>query len=176
MKGIVSWAAKYFIRKNRFESIKRLIAYTSDHAIQGWYFTTGGGARALTTEIALLPVNLLPIWPQIDPRNGGGDTNGIGAVVLIVDVRKIESAPIGAIADYLAVLALSVIQSPDHCDPLPSILDLMSSSCGAREKPTAITAGDLAFLKALYYKNTGLGASMSRAAIIENMTRQLRLR
>jgi hypothetical protein len=176
MKGIVSWAAKYYIRKSRFESIKRLIAYTNDHAIQGWYFTTGGGARALTTEIALLPVNLLPIWPQIDPRNGGGDTNGIGAVVLIVDIRKIESTPIGAIADYLAVLALSVIQSPDHCDPLPSILDLMSSNCGAREKPTAITAGDLAFLKALYYKNTGLGASMSRAAIYENMTRQLKVR
>jgi hypothetical protein len=73
-------------------------------------------------------------------------------------------------------LALSVIQSPDHCDPLPSILDLMSSNCGAREKPTAITAGDLAFLKALYYKNTGLGASMSRAAIYANMTRQLKVR
>jgi hypothetical protein len=176
MKGIVSWATKYFIRKSRFESIKRLIAYTSDHAIQGWYFTTVGGARALTTDIALLPVNLLPIWPQIDPRNFGGDTDGIGAVVLIVDTRKIEGIPIGAIADYLAVLALSVIQSPDHCDPLPSILDLMSSNCGAREKPTAITAGDLAFLKALYYKNTGLGASMSRAAINENMTRQLKVR
>ena len=176
MKGIVSWAAKYYIRKSRFESIKRLIAYTGDHAIQGWYFTTGGGARALTTDIALLPVNLLPIWPRIDPRNFGGDTDGMGAVVLIVDFRRIEGIPIGAIADYLAVLSLSVIQSPDHCDPLPSILDLMSSNCGAREKPTAITAGDLAFLKALYYKNTGLGASMSRAAINENMTRQLKPR
>jgi Secretin and TonB N terminus short domain len=176
MKAIVSWAAKYFIRKNRFESIKRLIAYTNDHVIQGWYFTTRGGARALTTESALLPVNLLPVWPQIELRNSGGDTNGIGAAVLIVDVRRIEGTPIGAIADYLAVLALSVIQSPDHCDPLPSILDLMSSSCGAREKPTAITAGDLAFLKALYYKNTGLGPSMSRAAIQDNMTRQFQLR
>jgi hypothetical protein len=36
----------------------------------------------------------------------------------------------------------------------------MSSSCGAREKPTAITAGDLAFLKALYYKNTAWGGSL----------------
>jgi Secretin and TonB N terminus short domain len=174
MKGIVSWAEKYFIRKNRFESIKRLIAYTNDHAIQGWYFTTGGGARALTTEIGLLPVNLLPIWPQIDPRNRGGDTNGIGAVVLIVDVGRIEGAPIGAIADYLAVLSLSVIQSPNNCDPLPSILDLMSSSCGAREMPTAITAGDLAFLKALYFKNTGLGPSLSRTAVEYNMMRFLK--
>jgi hypothetical protein len=176
MKGIVSWAAKYFIRKNRFESIKRLIAYTNDHAIQGWYFTTRGGASALNTESALLLVNLLPIWPRIQQRNHSSDTNGIGAAVLIVDVRRIEGTPIGAIADYLAVLALSVIQSPDHCDPLPSILDLMSSSCGAREKPTAITAGDLAFLKALYYKNTGLGPSLSRSAIESNMLRQFQLR
>jgi len=172
MKGIVSWAEKYFQRNNHFQAIKRLIAYTSDHAIQGWYFTTHGGARASNTEIALLPVSLLPIWPKIFPRNDGGDTNGIGAAVLIVDVRKIEGTPIGAIADYLAVLSLSVIQLPDHCDPLPSILDLMSSSCGAREKPTAITAGDLAFLKALYYKNTVLGGSLSRADIEANMMRQ----
>jgi hypothetical protein len=175
MQGIVSWAEVFFRRNNRFEAIKRLIAYTNDHAVQGWYFTTRGGARALTTEIALLPVNLLPIWPQIDPRNNGGDTNGIGAVVLIVDVRKIAGTPIGAIADYLAEMSLSVIQSPDHCDPLPSILDLMSSSCGARKKPTALTAGDLAFLKALYYKNTGLGPSMSRADINSNMMRQFKL-
>ena len=175
MEGIVTWAKRYFLRNNRFESIKRLIAYTNDHAIQGWYFTTVGGARALTTEIALLPVNLLPIWPQIVPRNYGGDTNGIGATVLIVDVRRIAGTPIRAIADYLAVLSLSVIQSPDHCDPLPSILDLLSSSCGAREKPTAITAGDLAFLKALYYKDTGLGPSPSRAGIQGNMMRQFEL-
>jgi Secretin and TonB N terminus short domain len=176
MKGIVSWAEKYFQRNNHFQSIKRLIAYTSDHAIQGWYFTTRAGARASNTEIALLPVNLLPIWPKIFPRNNGGDTNGIGAAVLIVDVRKIEGTPIGAIADYLAVLSLSVIQTPDHCDPLPSILDLVSSSCGAREKPTAITAGDLAFLKALYYKNTAWGGSLSRADIEANMMHQFKLR
>ena len=176
MKGIVSWAEKYFQRNNHFQSIKRLIAYTSDHAIQGWYFTTHGGARVLNTEIALLPVSLLPIWPKIDQRDNGGDTNGIGAAVLIVDVRKIEGIPIGAIADYLAVLSLSVIQSPDHCDPLPSILDLMSSSCGARKRPTAITAGDLAFLKALYYRNTALGGSLSRAAIEANMMGQFKLR
>ncbi|HEY6620213.1 MAG TPA: STN domain-containing protein [Steroidobacteraceae bacterium] len=174
MKGIVSWAEKYFQRNNHFQSIKRLIAYTSDHAIQGWYFTTHGGARVSNTEIALLPVSLLPIWPKIDPRNYGGDTNGIGAAVLIVDVRKIEGTAIGAIADYLAVLSLSVIQSPDHCDPLPSILDLMSSSCGARQKPTALTAGDLAFLKALYYRNTALGGSLSKAAIEANMTDQFK--
>jgi len=64
------------------------------------------------------------------------------------------------------------VQTPDHCDPLPSILDLESSTCGAREKPTAITAGDLAFLKALYYHNTGIGPTLSRDDIQINMLRQ----
>jgi hypothetical protein len=50
----------------------------------------------------------------------------------------------------------------------------MSSSCGAREKPSAVTAGDLAFLKALYYRNTGLGSSPSRDAILYNMQQQLK--
>jgi hypothetical protein len=90
----------------------------------------------------------------------------------VVDTTKVVGYTIGAIADYLAMLTLSVAQSPDHCDPLPSILDLMSSSCGTREKPTAITAGDLAFLKALYYKNAG--RSMSRIDIESNMMRQFK--
>jgi hypothetical protein len=42
--------------------------------------------------------------------------------------------------------------------------------------PTAITAGDLAFLKALYYKNVPFGPSPSRAAIDDNMMRQFKLR
>jgi len=55
-------------------------------------------------------------------------------------------------------------------------LDLMSSSCTGREMPTAITAGDLAFLKALYYKNTGLGPSLSRSAIEDSMVQQFKVR
>jgi hypothetical protein len=105
-----------------------------------------------------------------------GSGIGIAVVILVVDTTKVGGYSIGTIADYLAMLTLSVTQSPDHCDPLPSILDLMSSSCAGREKPTAITAGDLAFLKALYYRNTGLGPSLTRAAIQDNMMRQFNRR
>src|ERR1700733_14091038 len=41
------------------------------------------------------------------------------------------------------------------CDPLPSILDLMSPSCGMRAAPTARAAGDLDFLKAMYWPCDG---------------------
>ena len=134
-------------------------------------------------------LNVWPLWPQITQNyngreslgtrvggGGGGSGAGIGIVILVVDTTKVVGYTVGTLADYLAMVSLSVAQSPDHCDPLPSILDLTSSSCGTREKPTAITAGDLAFLKALYYKNTGLGPSLSRSAIEDNMMEQFRLR
>jgi hypothetical protein len=175
--------------RNRYTGgMKDLITFRSDHAIQGWYMTTSGGSTVLNTDVALVRLNVQPVWPQITQNynasgatgtrlgGGSGSGSGIGIVILVVDTTKVVGYTVGTLADYLAMLTLSVAQSPDHCDPLPSILDLMSSSCGTREMPTAITAGDLAFLKALYYKNTGLGHSLSRASIEDNMLRQFKLR
>ena len=168
--------------------MRDLLAYTSGHAIQGWYMTTSSGPLVLNTDAESVGLDVEPVWPRIaqnwndvdrvGTRMVGGSGGGIGiaVVILFVDTTKVAGYRIGTIADYLAMLALSMAQSPDHCDSLPSILDLMSSSCGNREKPAAITAGDLAFLKALYYRNTGLSPSLSRAAIEANMMQQLRRR
>jgi hypothetical protein len=163
-----------------------LVAFRSDHAIQGWYMTTRGGGAVLNTDVALVGIDVLPIWPQITQNymgtgttgtrlgGGSGSGSGIGIIILVVDTTKVVGYTIGTIADYLAMLTLSVVQSPGHCDPLPSILDLMSSSCGTRAMPTAITAGDLAFLKALYDRNVAFGPSPSRAGIDDNMMRQFK--
>jgi hypothetical protein len=187
MDDVMKWATVYF--RNRYlGGGKQLIEYKDDHAIQGWYMATTGGAIVLNTDVALVGLNVLPLWPQITQNYhgsgslgthlgaGSGSGIGIGIVILIVDTTKTVGYTVGTIADYVSMLTLSVAQSPDHCDPLPSILDLMSSSCGTRERPTAITAGDLAFLKALYYRNTGLGPSLSRDSIQDNMMRQFKLR
>jgi hypothetical protein len=174
MNDVAKWASVYF--RGRYGAMRRLIEFRSDHAIQGWYITTSGGARVLNTDLELLRLNLLPVWPRIiqNSLTDDGDTNGIGGVILLVDTTKVGGFAIETIADYAAVLALSVVQSPDYCDPLPSILDLVSSSCGIREKPTRVTAGDLAFLKALYYRNTGLGSSPSRDEIQYTMMQQFK--
>jgi hypothetical protein len=186
MDSIVKWATGTAFRNRYTGGMKDLIAYKGDHAIQGWYLTTSGGSVVLNTEVALVGLSVQPLWPQITQKyigngnigtrlgGGSGSGSGIGIVILVVDTTKVVGYTIGSIADYMAMLTLSVVQSPDHCDPLPSILDLMSSSCGTREAPTGITAGDLAFLKALYYKNTGLGESLSRAEINGNMLRQFK--
>jgi hypothetical protein len=165
MDEIYQWATVYFL--NRYSGgMRDLIKFASGHAIQGWYLM-GGDWR---TDLALVRFGVLPIWPQFTQNYKGSIS--IGVVILVIDTTKVAGYSVGAIADYLAMLTLSVAQSPDHCDPLPSILDLMSSSCGKREKPTAITAGDLAYLKALYFKNTG--RSMSRIDIETNMKRQFK--
>jgi hypothetical protein len=170
MDEVFKWATVYF--RNRYSGGTRdLIKFRSDHAIQGWYLMGGG----LNSDLALAHLDVLPIWPVITQNAGSeGHQSGIGVVILVVDTTKVVGYSIGAIADYLAMLSLSVAQSPDHCDPLPSILDLMSTSCGKRVMPKAMTAGDLAFLKALYYKNTGLGRSLSRSQIQDNMVRQFK--
>ena len=187
MDEVTKWATGPAFRNRYSGGGRDLIAFKSDHAIQGWYLTTGGGSQVLNTSIDLVGFSVWPLWPQITQNyaatestgsriaGGSGNGIGIGIVILVVDTTKVVGYSIGTIADYLAMLSLSVAQSPDHCDPLPSILDLMSSSCGAREKPTAITAGDLTFLKALYYKNTGLGGSLSRFQIQDNMMQQFKL-
>jgi hypothetical protein len=188
MDDVLKWATATSTFGIRYSGGARdLLAYKGDRAIQGWYITTRGGARVLNTDEALVGLDVLPVWPQIAQKYLGSDTLGthlagssgsgigIGTVILIVDTTKVGGYSIGTLADYLAMLTLSVVQSPDNCDPLSSILDLMSSSCGTRERPAAITAGDLTFLKALYYRNTGLGPSLSRAEIQDNMMRQFKL-
>ena len=172
MKDVEAWASKYFVRQ--YPRIKRLIDFEPNHAVQGWYVTVQGRWRP-NFDLELLGLHLQPVWPKIAQKavRDFGDMGGIGAAILVVDLNKVGGYPIGTIADYLAVLSLSVAQSPDHCDPLPSILDVMSSNCEMREKPVAITAGDVAFLKALYV-GTGLRPSPSRDDIYFNMQRQFK--
>ncbi|HEX3913580.1 MAG TPA: hypothetical protein VHW71_08735 [Steroidobacteraceae bacterium] len=188
MDSVMEWATGPAFRNRYAGGGRDLIAFKSDHAIQGWYLTTSGGSIVLNTDVTSVGLNVEPVWPKVTQKyigrtaigtrlgGGSGAGSGIGIVILVVDSMKVVGDTIGTIADYLAMLTLSVAQSPDHCDPLPSILDLMSSSCGMREKPTAITAGDVAFLKALYYKNTGLGPSLSEAEIEGNMLRGFQVR
>jgi hypothetical protein len=143
MGEVLNWAGRTLGVRYPHQTDKTL-ALSATHPIQGWYVTAGGGGRYA----------------------------GIAGVIIVVDTKKVEGYTIGTIADYISMLVLSVVQTPDHCDPLPSILDLESSTCGARQRPVAMTAGDLAFLKALYFHNTGIGPSLSRDDIQLNMLSQ----
>jgi len=177
MGAVYNWASGWLGVKYP-DQPKKLLIHSSSHAIQGWYMTAAGGGSILNADASLMgPLDLLPLWPlviQTGLHGSGCCYSGIVSVIIVVDTTKVVGYSIGSIADYIGVVALSLAQSPDHCDPLPSILDLLSSSCGMREKPISITAGDVAFLKALYFHNTGLGPSLSIDDIQSNMMRQFK--
>ena len=83
---------------------------------------------------------------RITPRNGSQILNAL----IIADLGKVGGTEIGPIADYVTMLALSQPASLDACNNFPSILDLMSSTCASRDRPTQLTESDFAYLKALY--------------------------
>jgi hypothetical protein len=174
MSDVYKWASSSLAIKYPNQP-QKLLLNSSSHPIQGWYLTARGGNKILNTDARLIGrLELLPIWPLViqSGLNGGGCCDsGVVSVIIVVDTTKVAGYTIGSIADYIAMLTLSVVQLPDHCDALPSILDLMAPSCGAHEKPAGITAGDLAFLKALYFRN-GYGVTLSRDDIKMNMLHQ----
>jgi hypothetical protein len=99
MDGVFKWATVYF--RNRYSGgMRNLIKFRSDHAIQGWYMTTSGGSIVLNSDVGLVHLNVLPVWPQITQNyissnylgsrvsGGSGSGSGIGIVILIVDTLK----------------------------------------------------------------------------------------
>jgi hypothetical protein len=139
---------------------------TFSHPIQGWYvtatqndsgdFAIDDAAPIQQQATAMSNVAQYALESGTTPggRLGTRLATGLSSllvhVLVVADARKVNGYTIGSVSDYLAMLVLSQTQSPDMCGPLPSILDLMASHCDAQEKPEAVTAGDLAFLRALY--------------------------
>lgn len=76
-------------------------------------------------------------------------------IYIIADTSKTQNYQLGAVADYVAVLALSQTQSFEDCKTIPSITNLISPNCGADVKPTAMTDTDMALLKAIYSMDPG---------------------
>jgi hypothetical protein len=174
MAAVQKWGAQA-LRVKFDHQMQKALDISDEHAIQGWYVTAGGGSSVLNRDPGLVGgIDLEALWPRVIPTSAheNGANRSILGVVLVINTRKVAGVAIGSIADYAALVSLSVIQDPDHCDPLPSILDIESAACTARDKPVGITAGDLAFLKALYYMNTGLGRTLSRDDIQLNMMKQ----
>jgi hypothetical protein len=170
VKRAVRWPGVGFPRP-----IEEELQISGRHAIQGWYMIAGGGWSILNRDASQLGgLELRALWPRVIPTSISNidGNSGILAVALVVDTSKLAGSSIGSIADYLAMAALTIVQSPDHCDPLPSILDLLSSTCGARVPPESLTAADVAFLKALYHLNTAL-RNPRMSDIVNNMREQL---
>ncbi len=110
---------------------------------------TGGAATIITGPTSLMDVGSMPggcAGSRLTRCLSSLFTN----VLIVVDAPAMVGRPIGPIADYIAMLALSQPRSLDVCDALSSILDLMAGSCSDRPAPATWTDSDIAYLAGLY--------------------------
>jgi hypothetical protein len=105
---------------------------------------------------------------QLHGRAGSRLGNDMSAEIvhalIIADRTKVADAKIGAVADYIAMLALARWQGLEHCNPAPSILNLMADGC-VDDAPVAATGPDLGLLTALYAVDPRETGSQQRADI-----------
>jgi hypothetical protein len=147
--------------------VKRLA--TVNRPIQAWYVTAIRGTAGEDV--------IDDIWGTLPPgRLGSRLTTGrsslIVFVLIVADTRKLANFSVGSISDYIALLTLSRPDSLDGCEQLPSIIDLMSPICGSDSTSTAMTAGDTAYLRALYSLNMEQSLSLQRMDIQNTMMRE----
>ncbi|HEX5261878.1 MAG TPA: hypothetical protein VFW13_00010 [Phenylobacterium sp.] len=148
--------------------------------IQSWYLTRtvdteGNGVLELndgapcqgTGAPGSFPCDLKapPVKGKAGSRLGNDMSSELVHSLIIADSNKVSGEPIGAVADYVAVLALSRWQGLERCTGLPTILNLMADGCDAEDRPEAATAGDLALLKGLYSVDPREAGPMQRSAI-----------
>jgi hypothetical protein len=152
--------------------------------IQGWYVTStrgDAGAEAIDVAIPLPiddPANIFTkgkVPPgRLGTRLATGQSSAIVSALIVVDTTKVTGYGVGSISDYLAMMILTHAQSPETCGALPSIIDLMSANCGDREKPIQLTAGDIAFLRALYSMDLRENLSLETSDIQNGMMREFK--
>jgi hypothetical protein len=95
-------------------------------------------------------------------------------VLILANTDRLAGSPVGPVADYLAMLALSQNQAPGNCAELPSILDLLSPDCTGPEKPLSLTVADKAYLEGLYAMNLSQTGSLQRSSVSEHMIQGFR--
>jgi hypothetical protein len=159
---------------------------TMTRPIQGWYVTSTRnfkGIEVIDDPLPLgaqqgssgTPTGYLPN-SKVPPGEPGSrlttlQSSQVVLALIVVDANSIKGMAIGPLSDYLAMLTLSQTRSSDSCSQLPSIMDLMAPKCATGEKPPQITAGDVAFLKALYAINPEMPLELEESSIENAMER-----
>jgi hypothetical protein len=70
-------------------------------------------------------------------------------IIIVADPRLLVDYEIGAVADYVSMLALTQLSSLDACQQLPSIVNMLAPGCA--RLTMAMTDNDAAYLRGLYH-------------------------
>jgi hypothetical protein len=168
------------------EQRDKLAAVT--HPIQAWYRTATEDLRGQMTmdtgrtagQGMVLTVPCADMYPgmgvggqcniqfteahaaaTLGTRLADGMRAGLYSVVIVADPAKLGDYEIGALADYIAMLALAQITLPDGCQQLPSVLNMLAANYA--QKTSTLTDNDIAFLKGLYKMGPDRTARCKRA-------------
>jgi len=162
--------------------------------IQSWYITqtedvhgalhfdshvTGGAMVEVPVFCTAPPCSgsdkiMLPsaqAYATTSTRLGDGLSSVFFHVLVVADPARLREHEVGAMADYIAMLALAEIDKPEICGALPSILNLLTPDCA--QKPGAMTQGDAGFLRGLYKITPTTTIGAQRAEIAYRMRRAL---
>ncbi len=156
---------------------KRLATF--NRPIQAWYVTgTKSSQPSAKNETGGLPQVDDPFYPMAGGAAGSRLTSHISseflAALVVVDTTRTAGQEIGAIADQVAMLSLTRAAQPRPCGELPSILDIMNPDCPSDRGVAAVTAYDLAYLKALYGIDPEEYAAEQQGRIVSRMVRELK--
>ncbi len=143
-------------------STRRKQLATVTRPVQAWYLTEIKDLNGMTKidsgqrtagGVGLGPM-ALPFAISVRRSGnltGDGVRSAFNHVVIVVDFNKVKGHTIGALADYIALLALAQLNSPDVCQELPSIVNMFAPSC--ERTATSLAEADLAYLRGLYGMN-----------------------
>jgi hypothetical protein len=159
-------------------SARRKELATVTRPVQAWYATETKDLNGMTKidtaqrtpgGIHIGDVDLPFVYTahRSGTLTGDGVRSAFNHIVIVVDFNKVKGHEIGALADYIALLALTQLNSLDACQELPSIVNMLAPGCG--RTVAALADGDLAYLRGLYRMNPGRYLVFQRNEIADLM-------
>jgi len=148
---------------------------TFKRSIGSWYVT-----RILDqSDVSRLEIHdpaahLDPPHGRAGSRFGSDMRSDLMHTLIVADSKKLADAKIGAVADYIAVLALAKWQGVEKCNAMPTILNLMADGCEADMIPETATAADIGLLKGLYTAADRVSGSQQRMQIASRIEAELK--
>jgi hypothetical protein len=131
--------------------------------IQAWYTTETidlrGQAHFDSPKSGGLILRISPKLPPVfiphaiatnvtGGRLGDGLHSAFYHVLIVVSPDELKDYEMGALGDYIAMVALSQLESLDECQQLPSIVNMLAKNCS--QKTETLTENDTAYLHGLY--------------------------
>ena len=103
-----------------------------------------------------------------------GSRSGFNHVIVVIDSKKLAGQSFVSLADYIAMLALTQLNSLDACQQLSSIVNLLAEGCD--RNVDGITATDFAYLRALYKMGVGKSLLFQQNNIADQMVKEIQAR